>query len=83
LRYAVAHALAGAVENVKEYAHDNERLQYLQTAYPKIPWTLIIRFRDKIIHHYEVLDQDILYEFATLQLPELMTAIQSIIDATA
>lgn len=79
LQYAVAHALAGVVENVKEYVQDAARLQHLQQTYPHIQWKLIIRFRDKMIHHYEVLDQDILFEFATLQLPELLEAIKEMI----
>ena len=80
LRYAVAHALAGVVENLKEYAKDQNDFQYLKDNYPGIPWNLVIRFRDKLIHHYETLDQDTLYEFLTQQLPALLTAIQEIIE---
>jgi len=45
LRYAVAHALAGVVENLKEYARDAEAFRKLLNEYPQIPWNLVIRFR--------------------------------------
>jgi uncharacterized protein with HEPN domain len=34
LRYAVAHALAGVVENLKEYSKDEENFQDLLAKYP-------------------------------------------------
>ena len=76
LRYAVAHALAGIVENLKEYARDSDAFQNLTSEYPQIPWNLVIRFRDKLIHHYEALDQEVMFEFATQQLPDLLKAIR-------
>jgi uncharacterized protein with HEPN domain len=79
LRYAVAHALAGVVENLKEYSKDADTFQYLLSRYPQIPWNLVIRFRDKMIHHYETMDQDVMFEFVTQQLPELLQAIREIL----
>ncbi len=78
LRYAVAHALAGVVENLKEYSKDANAFQGLLTQYPQIPWNLVIRFRDKLIHHYETMDQDVMFEFVTQDLAELLTAIREI-----
>ncbi len=78
LRYAVAHALAGVVENLKEYSKDADTFQYLLAQYPQIPWNLVIRFRDKLIHHYETMDQDVMFEFVTQDLPELLTAIREV-----
>ncbi len=72
LRYAVAHALAGVVENVKEYVRDGEKLPELSKRYPSVEWAMIIRFRDKMTHYYEILDQDSVYEIATKQLPVLL-----------
>jgi uncharacterized protein with HEPN domain len=80
LRYAVAHALAGVVENLKEYAKDANVFQNLLNRYPQIPWNVVIRFRDKLIHHYETMDQEVIFEFATQQLPELLKAIREIIN---
>jgi uncharacterized protein with HEPN domain len=78
LRYAVAHALAGVVENLKEYSKDADTFQHLLAQYPHITWNLVIRFRDKLIHHYETMDQDVMFEFVTQDLPELLTAIREV-----
>lgn len=75
LRFAVAHALAGVAENVKEYIQTVGVKELIQE-YPEIPWTHIARFRDKMIHHYESMDQDVLFEFATIDLVELLVIIQ-------
>ncbi|MFI3272217.1 MAG: HepT-like ribonuclease domain-containing protein [Pseudomonadota bacterium] len=75
LRFAVAHALAGVAENVKEYIQ-SVGVQTRIQAYPTIPWTHIARFRDKMVHHYESMDQDVLFEFATIDLVELLAIIQ-------
>lgn len=80
LRYAVAHALAGIVENLKEYAKDADAFQNLLNQYPQIPWNLVIRFRDKLIHHYATMDQEVIFEFVTQQLPELLKAIRETIS---
>ncbi len=81
LRFAVAHALAGVAENVKEYAQ-SVGVDTLINTYPEIPWTHIIRFRDKMIHHYEVMDQDMLYEFTTVDLEKLLKTVSRIVGTT-
>lgn len=75
LRFAVAHALAGVAENVKDYIQ-SVGVKTLIQSYPQIPWTHIARFRDKMVHHYESMDQDVLFEFATIDLVELLAIIQ-------
>ncbi len=81
LRYAVAHALAGVVENVKEYVRDGEKLTELSQRYPHVEWAMIIRFRDKMTHYYEILDQDSVYEIATKQLPVLLEVASKLLTA--
>jgi uncharacterized protein with HEPN domain len=83
LRYAVAHALAGVVENLKESARDADTFQNLLNKYPQIPWNLVVRFRDKLIHHYETMDQEVIFEFVTQQLPELLKAIRETISRSS
>ncbi len=78
LRFAVAHALAGVAENVKEYAQA-VGIEKLRHDYPTIPWTHIVRFRDKMVHHYEVMDQDTLFEFATIDLAQLLEVVSLIV----
>ena len=40
----------------------------------------IIRFRDFISHHYEMLDYEIVYEIGKIYLPQLESAIKSELD---
>lgn len=79
LRFAVSHALAGVAENVKEYTQAVDQSILLRN-YPHIPWNQIARFRDKMIHHYEGIDQDILFEFATLELEPLLQVVSDILS---
>lgn len=46
-------------ENLKNTSRKNN---LLQTNYPDMEWNKIIRFRDFISHHYEMLDFEIVYE---------------------
>ncbi len=78
LRFAVAHALAGVAENVKEYAQ-SVGIELLKTTYPEIPWTHIACFRDKMIHHYEAMNQDMLCAFATIDLEKLLKIVANIV----
>lgn len=48
----------------------------LQVNYPEIDWNNIIRFRDFISHHYEMLDYEIVFEICNNFLPKLENAIQ-------
>lgn len=79
LRFAVSHALAGVAENVKEYMQAVDKTTLLHD-YPHIPWNQIARFRDKMIHHYEGIDQDILFEFAALELEPLLQVVSGILS---
>ncbi len=45
----------------------------LQNNYPEIEWGKIIRFRDFISHHYEMLDYEIVFEICQNYLPKLRT----------
>jgi len=58
LRDAVSMRLMSLAECVKEYFKENPGLP---DAHPNIPWDDIVRFRDKIAHHYEGIDYDIVW----------------------
>jgi uncharacterized protein with HEPN domain len=49
----------------------------LQTNYPEIEWNKIIRFRDFISHHYEMLDYEIVFEICEDYLPKLEVVIKT------
>jgi uncharacterized protein with HEPN domain len=61
-------------ENIKNNSRKND---HLQIYYPEIEWSKIIRFRDFISHHYEMLDYEIVFEICNTYLPKIEAAIKS------
>jgi uncharacterized protein with HEPN domain len=58
LRDAVCMRLLSLAESVKEYLKSSPAIP---KAYPDIPWSDIVRFRDKIAHHYEGIGYDLVW----------------------
>jgi uncharacterized protein with HEPN domain len=52
----------------------------LESNYPEIEWSKMIRFRDFISHHYEMLDYEIVYEICNSKLPQLEQALRTELD---
>jgi uncharacterized protein with HEPN domain len=48
---------------------------------PQIPWRQIIGMRNFIIHEYPGIDLDVIWDTASLRVPELLTAIKKILSA--
>jgi uncharacterized protein with HEPN domain len=65
---AIVTRLQAIGENLKNTSRKNN---LLQSNYPDIEWDKIIRFRDFISHHYEMLDYEIVYEICEDYLPKL------------
>ncbi|TRX42847.1 HepT-like ribonuclease domain-containing protein [Flavobacterium restrictum] len=61
-------------ENVKNISRKHNSLQ---NNYPEIEWNMIIRLRDFISHHYEMLDYEIVYEVCDTYLPKLELVIKT------
>ena len=53
--------------------------QVFQENYPQIPWPKIISMRNRLIHGYDFIDYDILWEAITVNLPSLLAELQSIL----
>jgi uncharacterized protein with HEPN domain len=70
---AIVTRLQAIGENIKNNSQKNN---LLQKNYPDIEWNKIIRFRDFISHHYEMLDYEIVYEIGKVYLPQLEFAIK-------
>jgi uncharacterized protein with HEPN domain len=51
-------------------------------AYPGIPWREIIGMRHKIVHDYMSVDEDILWQVVTQDLPPLIVALEKIVPPT-
>lgn len=71
---AIVTRLQAVGENVKNISRKHN---LLQINYPEIEWSNIIRFRDFISHHYEMLDYEIVFEICENYLPKLTVAISS------
>ncbi|MFO7932049.1 MAG: DUF86 domain-containing protein [Desulfosalsimonas sp.] len=52
----------------------------IQKKYPQIPWPQIINMRHRLIHGYDAVDNDILWDTITLSLPELIKKLSDIIQ---
>lgn len=49
--------------------------------YPQIPWSQIIGLRHRLIHAYDQVDFDILWEIVTRDLPPLVAELERIVSA--
>jgi len=47
---------------------------------PEIEWEKIMRLRDIISHHYEMIDHEIIFDICTNHIPKLKAIVQRIID---
>jgi uncharacterized protein with HEPN domain len=70
---AIVTRLQAIGENIKNNSRKND---YLQVNYPEIEWNKIIRFRDFISHHYEMLDYEIVFEICQSYLPKIKLAVE-------
>lgn len=49
--------------------------------YPSIPWLQIIGLRNRLIHGYDAVDFDILWQIVTVDLPPLVAELRKIISS--
>ncbi|MCX5886804.1 MAG: DUF86 domain-containing protein [Proteobacteria bacterium] len=71
-------ALTRLVEIVGEAA--NRVSQATQQKNLEIPWPQIIGMRNRLVHGYDVIDFDLLWDTVTKDLPPLIAAIQKIVE---
>jgi len=51
----------------------------LQAAHPEIPWREVIGTRNRLVHGYDAVDLDILWEIVSTDFPPLASQIRSIL----
>jgi uncharacterized protein with HEPN domain len=73
LRLALAHLVQILGEAARHITSET------QEAHLEIPWREIIGMRHKIVHDYMNLDEDVLWEVVTHDLPSLITALEQIV----
>lgn len=73
-------ALTRALELIGEAA---TRLSaVLRDAHPEIPWSQIIGLRNRLIHGYDAVDADRLWQIVQVDVPKLIVDLQAIINQT-
>ena len=48
--------------------------------YPEIPWPQIIGLRNRLIHGYDAVDLDILWQIIQVDLPPLLSVLETILE---
>jgi uncharacterized protein with HEPN domain len=51
------------------------------SAYPQIPWAQIVSLRNRLIHGYDAVDFDILWQILTGDLPSLIARLEEILSS--
>ena len=74
VKYSVYYCLIGIGEALKEVPPD------VLASEPNIPWESIVGMRNRLVHSYWRIDDDIVYDVATLELPALGAALERIIE---
>ncbi len=73
---SIAMRLQSIGETVKQI---DKRDKSLLQKYPETSWQQIIKMRDQISHHYDEIDNVVVYEICINKLPALKTTVQKII----
>jgi uncharacterized protein with HEPN domain len=74
-------ALVRLVEIIGEAANRIPKDE--QAQHPQIPWAQVISLRNRLIHGYDLVDFDILWQIVRQDLPPLITALESIVSPPA
>jgi len=51
-----------------------------QAAIPGIPWAKVIGMRNRLIHEYDAIDLEVIWDTIHLALPELIIAIEKVVN---
>lgn len=70
-------ALTRLVEILGEAA--NRVSEEAQRKYADIPWAQLVGMRNRLIHGYDVIDYDLLWDTVTADLPPLIAALERIL----
>jgi len=55
----------------------------VRDSFPDVPWRAIIGLRNRLIHAYEGIDNDIIWNLVQDAVPRLLPALQQLLDATS
>lgn len=74
LRLALAHLIQTLGEAARRVSEE------FQKKHSEIPWEEVIGMRHKIVHDYMAIDEDIVWQVVTTDLPELTIELERIIE---
>ena len=60
---------------------NSSSLGFPQDKYPSIPWQEIIGMRNRLIHGYDDIDFEILYQTITEDFPPLITQLEKLVSS--
>ena len=75
LRLALTHLIQVIGEAARQVSRE------FSNTCPEIPWADIIGMRNKVVHDYLGIDEDIVWEVATKDLPGLVAALEPIVPS--
>jgi uncharacterized protein with HEPN domain len=52
-----------------------------QARYPQIPWPQIVSLRNRLIHGYDAVDLDIVWQIVTQDMPGLISSLEEIVSS--
>lgn len=73
LKFAVAHPIQIIGEAARRVSPESQR------RHSQIPWEAIISMRHKVVHDYMDLNEDVVWDTATIDLPELIAQLEKIV----
>src|SRR4051794_36890920 len=73
IKYTIYYCLIGVGEALKEIPAD------VFTTEPHIPWASIVGMRNRLVHTYWRIDDDLVYEVVTHELPALGAGLERLI----
>jgi len=74
LKYSCSFALGQIGDLVKQISNNFKEQR------SEVPWHKVAGFRNRVIHEYENVDLDILWEIITKSIPELLNYTQEILN---
>ena len=77
LRLALAHLIQTLGEAARRVSEEFQKKNL------DIPWEEVIGMRHKIVHDYMAIDEDIVWQVVTHDLPDLIVRLENIKDADA
>ncbi len=76
LKFAVAHLIQIIGEAARRVSTESQQL------HSQIPWKAIISMRHKVVHDYMDLNEDVVWDTATKDLPKLIDQLKKIVLGT-